>query len=88
MVFNKTGRYNIEVLLTAVSTGSWKESVPPHKEICSELDSFLAHSGYVICPGIVNYDMEFKETMFLVEKFENLEPPSHKIRFSHLSALV
>ena len=23
MVFNETGRYNVEVLLTAVSTGSW-----------------------------------------------------------------
>lgn len=52
MVFNESGRNSVEVLLTAVSTGSWKESVPPRKEICSELDTLFAHFGYVVCPGI------------------------------------
>ena len=87
MVFNETGRYNVEVLLTAVSTGSWKESVPPHKEICSELDSFLAHSGYVICPGIVNYDVEFKETIRFQSK--NLRVWSHPVtRYDSATCLL
>ena len=61
MVFHEDGRYTVEVLLAVVCTGSWKESLPPHTDICSGLDSFLAHSGYVICPGIVKYESEFEE---------------------------
>ena len=39
----------------------------PRKEISSELDSFLAHSGYVICPGIVNY-VKFKDISMLFSR--------------------
>ena len=53
MVFNESGQYSIEVLLTAVNTGSWKESVPPHSDICSRMDSFLLI--------LANYDRDFKE---------------------------
>ena len=64
MVFNKGGRYSVEVLLTAASTGSWKESVPPPPSQGHMLPtgSFLAHSGYAICPGIVNYDSDLKKS--------------------------
>ena len=87
MVFNESGQYSVEVLLTAVSTGSWKESVPPHKDICSQLDSFLAHSGYVICPGIVDYDSNFKEIIRFQSK--NLRVWSHPVtRYDSATCLL
>ena len=77
MVFNDSGQYSVEVLLTAVNNGSWKESVPPHIDICSQLDSFFAHSGYVICPGIIKYDRDFKEIVRFQSK--NLRIWSHPV---------
>ena len=63
LLFGGDGMYCFEVLLKKVKSGSWKESLPPHREICDHLGTFLESSGYLLCPGIVNFDTEFGETV-------------------------
>ncbi len=57
------GDYQLEVLLKGVRQGSWEKSEAPHQEFRSALDTLLASSGYVICPGILNYASEFGEVV-------------------------
>lgn len=63
MVFNNGGTYTFEVMLKSIKSGSWKESHPPHADICDLLNTLLANSGYCLCPGIRNFDNEFGETV-------------------------
>ena len=49
LVFVEDGTYCFEVLLKKVKVGSWIDSLPPHREICDYLDTFLENSGYLIC---------------------------------------
>ena len=63
MVFDDRGDYTFEVLLKTIRSGSWKESQPPHEGIVALLDTLLASSGYVICPGIIDYQSEFGEVI-------------------------
>ena len=86
MVFHEDGRYTVEVLLAVVRSGSWKESLPPHRDICSGLDTFLAHSGYVICPGIVMYESEFESLIRFQSK--NLRIWTHPLARHDLSSVV
>lgn len=54
MVFNEGNRYSIKVLLI---TGLWKD--PLTRTYALNWTPFLlAISGYVTCPGIINYDNE------------------------------
>ena len=64
ILFDYTRVYRIEVLMKVTSTGLWVDSLPTHKQICSELDTFLPHSGYVVCPQIVDYEEEFNVVRF------------------------
>ena len=61
VVFDSKGDYSLEVLLKSVKAGSWKASEPPHTEISGILDMLLANSGYVLCPGIREYDSQYGE---------------------------
>ena len=45
------------------NSGSWKDSLPPHRTICDLLSTLLANSGYVLCPGIRDFTGEFSETV-------------------------
>ena len=63
LVFVEDGTYCFEVLLKKVKVGSWIDSLPPHREICDYFDTFLENSGYLICPGIINFQAEFRETV-------------------------
>ena len=46
-----------------MQTGSWKASEAPHREISGILDTLLASSGYVLCPGIRDYDSQYGESI-------------------------
>ena len=61
IVFKPNGKHTFEVLMTVTSSGSWSDSQPPHKEICSMLNTLLENSGYVLCPGITTYKSTFSE---------------------------
>ena len=61
IVFKPDGKHTFEVLMTVVSSGSWYDSQPPHKEISSILDTLLENSGYVLCPGIKSYESTFSD---------------------------
>ena len=69
------GTYCFEVLLKKIKVGSWRESLPHHREICDYLDTFLENSGYLICLSIVNFKTKFDETV----RFE----PKHLRVWSH-----
>ena len=57
------GDYSFEVLRKRMQTGSWKASEAPHREISGILDTLLASSGYVLCPGIRDYDSQYGESI-------------------------
>ena len=64
LVFGTHGMYCFKVLLKNVKVGCWIQSLPPHREICDYLETFLEHSGYITCPGlVVNFETEFGETV-------------------------
>ena len=63
VLFSSNGKYTLEVLLYKVRSGVWTDSEPPHDAIKSVLDTLLSNSGYVICPGIRDYDNEFGQTI-------------------------
>lgn len=58
VVFHPDGSYAFQVLLATVTTGMWKDS-DDCSGITSLLDMLLANSGYVFCPGIVDYGTTF-----------------------------
>ena len=79
IVFKPDGKHTFEVLMTVTSNGSWSNSQPPHKEICSMLDTLLENSGYVLCPGIKTYESTFSEYIrFNPKKVSSLEE-SHQV---------
>ena len=63
IVFDGKGDYSFEVLLKSIQTGSWKASEAPHREVSGILDTLLASSGYVLCPGIRDYDSQYGESI-------------------------
>ena len=63
LLFDTHGMYCFEVLLKKIKVGCWMESLPPHREIGDYLETFLKHSGYIICPGLVNFETEFGVTV-------------------------
>ena len=65
MVFSSDGTYCLEVMMKSVNSGSWKDSLPPHRTICDLLSTLLANSGYVLCPGIRDFTGEFSETVYV-----------------------
>ena len=71
MIFDSEGEYSFEVLLKKIQTGSWRTSEPPHKVISGILDTLLPSSGYVLCPGIRDYDSQYGE--FIRFKSKNMK---------------
>ena len=67
VVFHSDGMYVLQVLLTTVMTGTWKDS-----ERCSNItnlfDTQLANLGYVLCPSIVNYSTMFGDHVQFISK--------------------
>ena len=63
MVFDSVSTYNFEVLMHSVNSGSWKDSSPPHSNICNILSTLLASLGYVLCPGIRDFMGELSDTV-------------------------
>ena len=63
MIFASDGDYSFEVLLKGILKGSWKGSEAPHKEISSILDTLLASSGFLVCPGIRDYESQYSEAI-------------------------
>ena len=63
VVFSEDGTYSLEVLFMSIGNGSWISSEPPHSKIVSLLDTLLASSGYILCPGICSYEKDFAETV-------------------------
>ena len=86
MVFNNDGHYSVEVLMKVVQTGSWKESHPPHKNICLVLDTFLSNSGYVLCSGLKDYTDEFSHIIRFQSK--NLRVWGHPVRHDSADCLL
>ena len=70
MIFDSEGEYSFEVLLKKIQTGSWRASEPPHKVISGILDTLLPSSGYVLCPGIRDYESQYGE--FIRFKSKNM----------------
>ena len=86
VVSNDEGEYGVEVLMKVIQTGSWKESHPPYKEICSVLDTFLSNSGYVLCPGVKDYTCEFLHIIRFQSK--NLRVWGQPIRHDSVGCLL
>ena len=61
MVFSDDGNFSFEVLLKCITSGTWLSSKPPHTEITMQLDTLLANSKFILCPGIREYEKEFGE---------------------------
>ena len=57
-VFKYDGTYVFQVLLIAMKPGMWRNSTQID-EITNNLDMLLANSGYLLCPGIANYETTF-----------------------------
>ena len=63
LVLALDGTYTFQVMLKTVKTGDWKfsDEFPRPTELMGILDSMLANSGYVLCPGVRDYQAQFGE---------------------------
>ena len=68
-----------------IQTGSWKESHPPYKEIFSVLNTFTSNFGYVLCPGVQDYSVNFSHIHF---QMKNLRVWGHPIRHDSIDCLL
>ena len=76
IVFAEDGSYSFEVLLKRVKVGSWKSLEGPPVEL---LDTMLANSGYVLCPGIRSYAASFEEHVrFRTKNLRVWQDPFHR----------
>ena len=55
MTFHHQGHFTFDVMKHIVAEGLWQSCEAPYSSITSKLDTLLANSGYLLCPGISNY---------------------------------
>ena len=53
------GTYSFQVLFVTLKTGVWKDT-PSQDDMNTCLDTLLSNAGYLLCPGIENYESDFK----------------------------
>ena len=63
MVFHEEGHFMFEVLAHILHKGQWKGASTPYVYIMNMLDTLLANSGYLLCPGIANYSDHFAKSI-------------------------
>ncbi len=83
MIFDDEGGYAFDVLYKKFRSGSWRESQPPHTEIRELLDTLLANSGFVMCPGIHDFKEQYEMTVRFQSKHLRVWNHPHSLHDSY-----
>ena len=89
MTFHPEGHFMFDVMRHMLFQGQSKGCLSPYVAFTSRLDSLLAHSGYLLCPGIFDYNEKYVSVIRFVPK--NLRArghPTDSYGCIHLSALA
>ena len=68
MTFHLEGHFTFYVMRHVLFQGQWKGCLSPYVAITSRLDSLLAHSGYLLCPGISDHNENHASVIRFVPK--------------------